>query len=122
MVQVQSTWFPMIDINPQRFTDIYTARPEDFQKATQRVHSSTDTLETAITGHALNRSAAPCHRSHEDADQFPTLHGCCRSLPSLPCRSAHLTSPPHAAAGGDPHATFTVARQPPGAVRRPPAS
>ena len=42
MVQIQSTWFPLIDINPQRFQDIYTAKAEDFQKATQRVfHSST---------------------------------------------------------------------------------
>ncbi len=37
MVQVQSTWFPMIDINPQKFVDIYHAKSEDFQKATQRV-------------------------------------------------------------------------------------
>ncbi len=40
MVQVQSTWFPMIDRNPQKFVDIFTAQPEDFQKATQRVYSS----------------------------------------------------------------------------------
>ncbi|MDQ7063817.1 MAG: CocE/NonD family hydrolase [candidate division KSB1 bacterium] len=38
MVQVQSTWFPMIDINPQTFVNIYQAKPEDFQKATQRVY------------------------------------------------------------------------------------
>lgn len=38
MVQVQSTWFPVIDRNPQTFVpNIYRARPEDFQKATQRV-------------------------------------------------------------------------------------
>lgn len=38
MVQVQSTWFPMIDRNPQKFVpNIYKAKPEDFQKATQRV-------------------------------------------------------------------------------------
>jgi hypothetical protein len=42
MVQVQSTWFPLIDLNPQIFTDIPSARPEDFHKATQRVYRSTE--------------------------------------------------------------------------------
>ena len=37
MVQVQSTWFPLVDRNPQTFVDIPTARPEDFRAATQRV-------------------------------------------------------------------------------------
>jgi uncharacterized protein len=40
MVQVQSTWFPLIDRNPQRFVDIYSAKETDFQKATQRVYRS----------------------------------------------------------------------------------
>jgi predicted acyl esterase len=40
MVQIQSSWFPLIDINPQRFLDIYTARAGDFEKATQRVYHS----------------------------------------------------------------------------------
>jgi len=38
MVQVQSSWFPLIDLNPQTFTTIPQARPEDFVKATQRVY------------------------------------------------------------------------------------
>jgi len=38
MVQVQSSWFPVIDRNPQTFVpNIYKAKPGDFQKATQRV-------------------------------------------------------------------------------------
>ncbi|PJI89394.1 CocE/NonD family hydrolase [Sphingomonas koreensis] len=38
MVQVQSSWFPVIDRNPQRFVpNIYKAKPADFVKATQRV-------------------------------------------------------------------------------------
>jgi predicted acyl esterase len=37
MIQVQSSWFPLIDRNPQTFVDIYTAKEFDFQKATQRV-------------------------------------------------------------------------------------
>jgi uncharacterized protein len=42
MVQVQSTWFPLIDRNPQTFTKtIFEARTEDFVKATHRIHRST---------------------------------------------------------------------------------
>jgi putative CocE/NonD family hydrolase len=40
MVQVQSSWFPLVDRNPQTFVNIPTARPEDFQAATQRVFRS----------------------------------------------------------------------------------
>lgn len=40
MVQVQSTWFPVVDRNPQKFVDIFTARESDFQKATQRLYRS----------------------------------------------------------------------------------
>jgi putative CocE/NonD family hydrolase len=38
MVQVQSSWFPLIDRNPQQFVRIRSARPEDFQPATQTVY------------------------------------------------------------------------------------
>jgi uncharacterized protein len=37
MVQVQSSWFPLVDRNPQTFVNIPTAKPEDFKTATQRV-------------------------------------------------------------------------------------
>jgi uncharacterized protein len=41
MVQVQSTWFPIIDRNPQTFVpNIFEAKPEDFRAATQRVYRS----------------------------------------------------------------------------------
>lgn len=40
MVQVQSTWFPVIDRNPQKFVDIYHAEESDFQKATHKVYRS----------------------------------------------------------------------------------
>ncbi|HSU95448.1 MAG TPA: CocE/NonD family hydrolase [Gemmatimonadaceae bacterium] len=41
MVQVQSTWFPLIDRNPQKYVpSIYKATAGDFVKATQRVYSS----------------------------------------------------------------------------------
>jgi putative CocE/NonD family hydrolase len=38
MVQVQSTWFPLVDRNPQTFVNIPTAKPGDFRKATHRVY------------------------------------------------------------------------------------
>jgi putative CocE/NonD family hydrolase len=38
MVQVQSTWFPLVDRNPQTFVDVYSAKASDFRKATQRVY------------------------------------------------------------------------------------
>ena len=38
MVQIQSTWFPLVDRNPQKFVNIPDAKPEDFQKATQRIY------------------------------------------------------------------------------------
>lgn len=38
MVQIQSSWFPMADLNPQRFIDIPTAKASDFQKAIERVY------------------------------------------------------------------------------------
>jgi hypothetical protein len=38
MVQVQSTWFPVIDRNPQKFVpNIFEAKAEDYQKATQKI-------------------------------------------------------------------------------------
>jgi predicted acyl esterase len=39
MVQVQSTWFPLYDRNPQTFVpSIFWAKPQDYRKATQRVY------------------------------------------------------------------------------------
>jgi len=41
MVQIQSTWFPLIDRNPQKFVpSIYTAKASDYAPATQRVYCS----------------------------------------------------------------------------------
>jgi len=41
LVQVQSTWFPLIDRNPQKFVpSIYAAKAEDFVIATQRIYTS----------------------------------------------------------------------------------
>jgi hypothetical protein len=48
MVQVQSSWFPLVDRNPQVFMEIPTAKPADFKKATQRVYRS-GSLASSIT-------------------------------------------------------------------------
>jgi uncharacterized protein len=48
MVQVQSSWFPLVDRNPQKFMDIPKAKVEDFQKATQHVYRS-NKLNSSVT-------------------------------------------------------------------------
>jgi hypothetical protein len=40
MVQIQSSWFPMFDRNPQTFVDIYHAKDSDYRKATHKVFRS----------------------------------------------------------------------------------
>jgi predicted acyl esterase len=41
MVQVQSTWFPLYDRNPQKFVpNIFEAKDVDYQKATQTIYRS----------------------------------------------------------------------------------
>ena len=40
MIQIQSSWFPLVDRNPQKFVEINRATESDFQKATQRVYRS----------------------------------------------------------------------------------
>lgn len=57
MVQVQSTWFPLVDRNPQTFVEnIWNARPEDFKKATQRVYRGGENA-SAISFLKLPRTA-----------------------------------------------------------------
>ncbi len=38
MVQVQNSWFPLVDRNPQQFIDIYRCSDKDYIKATQRIY------------------------------------------------------------------------------------
>lgn len=52
MIQIQSTWFPLMDRNPQKFMDIYNASDTDFQKATQRVYRSSK-YSTQLKVHVL---------------------------------------------------------------------
>jgi predicted acyl esterase len=43
MVQIQSSWFPLYDRNPQSFVpNIFLAEPQDYQKAVQRIYRSTN--------------------------------------------------------------------------------
>ncbi|HQR34983.1 MAG TPA: CocE/NonD family hydrolase [Blastocatellia bacterium] len=48
MIHIQSSWFPLVDRNPQKFMDIPKAKAEDFQKATQRVYRSRE-LNSSVT-------------------------------------------------------------------------
>jgi uncharacterized protein len=48
MVQIQSSWFPLVDRNPQKFVNIYTAKESDFQKATQHVYHSSRVILNVV--------------------------------------------------------------------------
>jgi uncharacterized protein len=37
-VEVHSSWFPLIDRNPQKFCDMFYANESDFQRATHRLY------------------------------------------------------------------------------------
>jgi predicted acyl esterase len=55
MVQVQNTWFPLVDRNPGQFMDIYHAKPSDYRPTTQRVFHSAGTasrIEVNVLGQA----------------------------------------------------------------------
>ena len=57
MIQVQSSWFPLVDRNPQTFVDIFRATEADFVKATQRVYRS-----AAMPSHVTFRVLPPGSR------------------------------------------------------------
>lgn len=50
MIQIQSSWFPLVDRNPQTFVDIPKAKPSDFRKATIRVHFGRETPSALRVG------------------------------------------------------------------------
>ena len=58
MVQIQSSWFPLIDRNPQTFTDIYAADASAFRAATQRIYR-TAAMPSAIELKVLRGSLPP---------------------------------------------------------------
>lgn len=48
-IQIQSTWFPLIDLNPQTFVEnIFYAKPEDFKKQTHRVYDDSKIIFTVV--------------------------------------------------------------------------
>ena len=50
MIQVQNSWFPLVDRNPQKFMDIYKADDKDFVKATHRIyHDATHPSSLMVT-------------------------------------------------------------------------
>ena len=61
MVQIQSSWFPLVDRNPQKFVDIYTAGPSDFQPATLRVYRSGQHASKLIVNELGNQRPATNH-------------------------------------------------------------
>jgi putative CocE/NonD family hydrolase len=48
MIQIQSSWFPLADRNPQKFIDIYQADDSDFQKATIRIYHDAENASKII--------------------------------------------------------------------------
>jgi uncharacterized protein len=62
MVQVQSTWFPLYDRNPQKFVpNIFEAQASDYQKATQRIYRSSQYsshIEMSIMPNSTQAAAA----------------------------------------------------------------
>ncbi len=52
MIQVQSSWFPLVDRNPQTFVDIYSAKESDYRKATQHVYRTRE-LPSHVTVQVL---------------------------------------------------------------------
>jgi putative CocE/NonD family hydrolase len=67
MVQIQSSWFPMFDRNPQTFVDIYHAREGDYQKATHTIFRSAS-LSSFLTLPVLEASAASAPRAGRERD------------------------------------------------------
>ena len=58
MVQVQSSWFPLTDRNPQTFVNIPDAKPSDFVKATERMYHGKDHVSGIVVQIVENPGAA----------------------------------------------------------------
>ncbi|MEK6783354.1 MAG: CocE/NonD family hydrolase [Bacteroidota bacterium] len=48
MIQIQSSWFPLVDRNPQKFVNIYECDDSDFQKASIEVHHDTKNVSSVL--------------------------------------------------------------------------
>jgi hypothetical protein len=64
MIQVQSSWFPLVDLNPQTFVTIPDAKPADFRTATERVYRSR-TAASGVRVHILGTAATSSTRSQQ---------------------------------------------------------
>ncbi|MEZ5759103.1 MAG: CocE/NonD family hydrolase [Emcibacteraceae bacterium] len=54
MIQIQSSWFPLADRNPQKFMNIYQAKDEDYIKATHKILHSSDYPSSVTIGRIPN--------------------------------------------------------------------
>ena len=68
MLQIQSTWFPLIDRNPQTFVNIYEADEDDYQPAVHQVHHS-ETYPSRISFPVL-RNPEPLAYTLEDPERY----------------------------------------------------
>jgi putative CocE/NonD family hydrolase len=48
MIQIQSSWFPLVDRNPQQFMNIYQAKDSDFKKATIRIYHDASVIQLPV--------------------------------------------------------------------------
>jgi putative CocE/NonD family hydrolase len=48
MIQIQSSWFPLVDRNPQQFMDIYQAKDSDFKKATIKIFNNASSIQLPV--------------------------------------------------------------------------
>jgi putative CocE/NonD family hydrolase len=65
MVQVQSSWFPLTDRNPQTFVNIPYAKASDFVKATERVYHTKDEASGIMVGVLPNPAMAEAQNTSE---------------------------------------------------------
>ena len=105
MVQVQSSWFPLYDRNPQTFVpNIFWAKPADYRKAVQRIY------------HAPGRRASSSCRwcSHERRPGSPPARRAAARSRWPPPKSARMLRPACIAQGLDPERRQAVADLVPG--------
>ena len=48
MIQIQSSWFPLVDRNPQKFMNIYEAKDSDFKKAAIRIYHDASVIQLPV--------------------------------------------------------------------------
>jgi predicted acyl esterase len=61
-VQIQSSWFPLTDRNPQTYVNIPDAKPSDFVRATERVYHSKADPSGIVVQVLANPGAAEDHK------------------------------------------------------------